>query len=84
MTSPKHCAACGEQAYCTDTRQNETYVRRRYECGCGRRWSTKEYVAPGLVEDLKQQIRRLDERLVEQRRFQGQLQEVFAKVAAGK
>ncbi len=28
--SPKHCPRCGKQGFCIETRQADTYVRRRY------------------------------------------------------
>ena len=40
--SPKHCPKCGEQGDCLESRQARNHVTRRYECGCGNRWSTTE------------------------------------------
>ena len=38
----KICHKCGSQARCSDSRQCNGYVRRRYICKCGERWTTLE------------------------------------------
>lgn len=42
--SCKNCPICGLQGSAYDSRQMKEYVRRRYRCTCGRRWTTAEFL----------------------------------------
>ena len=41
MRSPKLCK-CGARGACVETKHRNNYVKRRYHCVCGKRWTTYE------------------------------------------
>lgn len=47
----KVCQKCTQQARCADSRQCKGYVRRRYVCQCGERWTTTETRGEPLPRD---------------------------------
>jgi transcriptional regulator NrdR family protein len=45
-TNPKLCPECGQRGDCFNSRWEASFVRRRYQCDNGHRWSTAEIVVP--------------------------------------
>lgn len=49
MSNPKLCPDCARRGACINSRWENDFVRRRFACHCGRRWSTVEVVVPDEV-----------------------------------